>query len=192
MSDVILHVDPASPLIAERERLGLDKFDEMWEGVVHVVPPPSVRHQDAEMRLGQVLLARADALGLLCTNNTGLYAPGRSDNWKVPDIVVARPEQRSERGVEGACVLVVEILSPHDESYQKLPFYAAMGVEQVLIVDPKTFTLDLRVNDAGVLREVVPDDDGTVILSTLDLSLRPVAGEGLDAWWPGGSAEVRI
>jgi Uma2 family endonuclease len=30
----------------------------------------------------------------------------------------------------------VEILSPDDESWQKLPFYAAHDVDEVLIVDP--------------------------------------------------------
>lgn len=27
-------------LLAERARLGHDRFDEMWEGVLHMVPPP--------------------------------------------------------------------------------------------------------------------------------------------------------
>ena len=33
--------------------------------------------------------------------------------------------------------LVVEIVSPYDETWAKLPFYAAHDVEEVLIVDPK-------------------------------------------------------
>jgi Uma2 family endonuclease len=192
MSDVILHVDPASPLIAERERLGLDTFDEMWEGVAHVVPPPSVPHQDAEGELHALLRARARELGLRCTVNTGVFDPDRPDHsFRVPDIVVARPEQRSHRGIEGGAVLVVEILSPRDETYEKLPFYAAQGCEQVLIVHPMTFALQLLVNDGGTLVEVEPDEDGAVTLHTLDLRLCPVPDEGLDAWWPGGSAEVR-
>lgn len=32
--------------------------------------------------------------------------------------------------------LVVEIVSEGDESWQKLPFYASHGVDEVLIVDP--------------------------------------------------------
>ncbi len=32
--------------------------------------------------------------------------------------------------------LVVEILSPGDESWQKLPFYAAHAVDEVLVIDP--------------------------------------------------------
>jgi hypothetical protein len=32
--------------------------------------------------------------------------------------------------------LAVEIISPGDETWQKLPFYATHGVDEVLIVDP--------------------------------------------------------
>jgi Uma2 family endonuclease len=32
--------------------------------------------------------------------------------------------------------LIVEILSPGDETWQKLPFYAAHHVDEILIVDP--------------------------------------------------------
>ena len=35
-------------LIAERRRLGHDRFDEMWEGVLHMVPSPGFGHQDLE------------------------------------------------------------------------------------------------------------------------------------------------
>jgi Uma2 family endonuclease len=35
----------------------------------------------------------------------------------------------------------VEILSPGDESWQKLPFYAAHGVDEILIVDPTERTV---------------------------------------------------
>lgn len=37
---------------------------------------------------------------------------------------------------EPTAPLVVEIVSPDDETWQKLPFYAAHGVDEVLIVDP--------------------------------------------------------
>ncbi len=37
--------------------------------------------------------------------------------------------------------VVVEILSPGDESWQKLPFYAAHHVDEVLLVDPAEHTV---------------------------------------------------
>lgn len=54
-------------------------------------------------------------------------------------------ERRSDalRGVTGRRVvhqplaLVIEIVSPGDETWEKLDFYAAHGVEELLIVDPR-------------------------------------------------------
>jgi len=46
--------------------------------------------------------------------------------------------------------IVVEIISPGDETWQKLPFYAARDVDEVLIVDPteRSVTwLGLRVGE---------------------------------------------
>jgi hypothetical protein len=36
---------------------------------------------------------------------------------------------------------VVEIISPDDESWQKLPFFAAHDVDEVLLVDPAERTV---------------------------------------------------
>jgi len=65
----------------------------------------------------------------------GEFNLGESEHdFRVPDGGLHRP------GAAGVwlstAALVVEILSPGDESWQKLPFYAAHGVDEVLIVDP--------------------------------------------------------
>jgi Uma2 family endonuclease len=196
MRAVLLELDPDPTLgwLAERRRLGLDKIDEMWEGVLHVVPPPSVRHQDAEGELHSLLRARAHELGFRCTVNTGVFDPEAPEmSFRVPDIVVARPDQRTRRGIEGGAVLAVEILSPNDETDDKLPFYAARGVEQLLVVDPRSFRLELyRPGVDGYVR-VEPADDGALTIHTLDLTLRTVPDEGLDVSWPTGrTVEVRL
>jgi Uma2 family endonuclease len=54
-------------------------------------------------------------------------------DFRVPDGALHRP------GATGTwlptAALVVEIASPGDESWEKLPFYAAHNVDEVLIVD---------------------------------------------------------
>lgn len=56
-------------------------------------------------------------------------------DFRVPDSALHRP------GASGVwhptAPLIVEIVSPGDESWEKLPFYAAHGVDEVLIVDPQ-------------------------------------------------------
>ena len=61
-------------------------------------------------------------------------------DFRVPDGGIHRP------GAGGTwlptAALVVEIVSPGDESWEKLPFYAARGVEEALIVDPQQRAVD--------------------------------------------------
>jgi Uma2 family endonuclease len=49
---------------------------------------------------------------------------------------------------------VIEIVSPEDESWQKLPFYAAHAVDEVLIVDPQERSVHWLGLAEGEYREV--------------------------------------
>ncbi len=57
------------------------------------------------------------------------------DDFRVPDGGLHRP------GAEGVwlhtAALAVEIISPGDETWQKLPFFAVHEVYEVLILDPE-------------------------------------------------------
>jgi len=44
---------------------------------------------------------------------------------------------------------VVEILSPRDETWDKLPFYADHRVDELIIVDPATSSIDWRALHDG-------------------------------------------
>jgi Uma2 family endonuclease len=137
MQAVIL--DPPPEVIAERERLGLDHRDEVWEGRYHMVPPSSEEHQRLGTDLLLILAPLAQAQGILYRYETGVFDPdAHPANYCVPDHVAFRPEHRSPRGVEGRGELVVEFRSPGDETYQKLPFYERVGVKEVLVIDRDT------------------------------------------------------
>src|SRR4051794_8224099 len=112
-----VQINPPAALLAERRRLGLDLFDEMWEGVLHMVPAPSFNHQTLEGELLVALMPIAKDLGLLALCEFGLYdpeLPGHT-SFRVPDLTIFRPDAVSDRGVEGAASLAVEIRSPEDE-----------------------------------------------------------------------------
>ena len=70
-----------------------------------------------------------------CLLAMGEFNLGESEHdFRVPDGGLHRP---GAAGVwHATAALVVEILSPGDESLQKLPFYAAHHVDEVLLVDP--------------------------------------------------------
>jgi len=120
-------------LLDRRRQAGVDRLDEVWEGVLHMVPGPNVEHSLISQQLAVLLDAPARRAGLL--PGMGEFNLGESEHdFRVPDGGLHRP------GAAGVwlhtAALVVEILSPGDESRQKLPFYAAHHVDEVLLVDP--------------------------------------------------------
>jgi Uma2 family endonuclease len=135
MSTVVL--DSTAPGLEElkerRRRSGLDRLDEVWEGVLHMVPAPTYEHAVIAQQLAELLGPPARAAGL--EPAMGEFNLGESEHdFRVPDGGLHRP------GASGTwlptAALAVEIVSPDDETWQKLPFYAAHRVDEVLIVDP--------------------------------------------------------
>ena len=132
-----LVMDPApaeiDALIERRRRLGLDHRDEMWEGVYRMNPPPSHEHQVILQQLAVMLDGLAKDAGLEpLVQEFGL---GTSEEFRVPDGGLHRP---GAGGVwHPTAAVVIEIVSPGDDTWQKLPFYAAHRVDELLIVDPR-------------------------------------------------------
>jgi Uma2 family endonuclease len=181
-----LLVDAPEAMLAERRRLGLDGSDEMWNGVLHMVPPAGGRHQRFGARLFVALVPLAEQLGLVPSYETGLFRS--ADDYRVPDQLYYRPESQSERGAEGA-ELVVEIRSPGDETYDKIDFYAAVGVHEMLIVHPDGFRVELLRAVGARLLPVTADAEGGVRSDVL--GTRFTARDGrLHVSWDGGSAEL--
>lgn len=136
-----LVLDPPPPeltaLIAKRRELDLDRFDEVWEGVLHMNPAPHGRHARLQTQLIKLLGPLAETASL-----TDLYGfnLGESDDYRIPDAGLLRPGP--DQLYYPTAALVVEIVSPGDKTYEKLPFYAARHVEEVLIVDPLARTVE--------------------------------------------------
>jgi Uma2 family endonuclease len=119
-------------LLERRRRLELDRHDEVWEGVLHVVPAPSHRHSVLGAQVKALLRAPATAAGLTVTDDFNLGDSKR--NFRVPDGGLHRPGAADMWHPTAA--LVIEIISTGDETWEKLPFYAAHEVDEVLILDP--------------------------------------------------------
>jgi Uma2 family endonuclease len=109
------------------------------------------------------------------------------DDYRVPDQLYARPDQLSDRGAEPAAVVVVEILSPGDETYDKLDWYAAGGVDEVLVVDPESRRAEVFAR-RGSRMVLVESDPGR--LQSLGVDLETVDGPSLRLTWDGGAADV--
>ena len=152
MATVVL--DPATPeleaLRARRRRAGLDRLDEVWEGVLHMVPAPSGGHAMIAQQLAELLGPLARAAGLVPTMHEFNLGESEED-FRVPDGGLHR--EFSDRVWHTTAALVVEIVSPEDETWQKLPFYAAHEVDEVLIVDPNQPSVHWLARSGGEYRE---------------------------------------
>lgn len=183
----MLDVDPA--MLDERRRHGTDRWDEMWEGVLHMAPPPSDRHQHIGTELLLVLGPLAKDRGLVARYETGLFRAGIDNDYRVPDLMFATPAQRAERGIEAGAELIVEIRSPGDETYAKLSWYAHLGVREMLVIDPATLAVELFTGVDGVAAPVSAGAEGVVMSAVLGTSFTTV-GTRLRVRWDGGEAEI--
>lgn len=133
MPTLVLDPQPAwvERLLEERRRSGAGRRDEVWEGVLHVIPPPGVEHERLAHGLHVLLDPHASAANLTVVGTIGI---GTEDDYRVPDIALLRSGYAPQWNHTAA--LIVEIMSPRDDTWEKLPFYAGHQVDEVIIVAP--------------------------------------------------------
>ncbi|MGH9181068.1 MAG: Uma2 family endonuclease, partial [Acidimicrobiales bacterium] len=143
-------------VIERRRALGQDRFDEVWEGVYHMTPGPSGWHAYLEVELIVALRPFARAAGLIASG--GFNLGDGPQNFRVPD---GGYHRRVPTGVWiPTAAIVVEIVSPDDETYAKFDFYAGR-VDEILLVDsPGRAVAAWRVTSTG---EVVPADGSALL-----------------------------
>jgi Uma2 family endonuclease len=175
------HEDAIAPFLEERRRTGGDRWDEVWQAVLHIVPSPTEEHQRLGTKLLVVTDPLAEARGLRAAYELSLFQPGEWEkDYRNPDLVYYRPPV-GPRLVTAE--LVVEILSPGDETYEKLPFYRARGVKEVLVLDPRTRLPELHFADGATAK-------GLVRSAVLGVTFEAVAGPLLRIAWDGGEARI--
>jgi Uma2 family endonuclease len=139
MRAVVVHLTAEE--LAYRRSRGLDRWDEMWEGVLHMTPAPTVEHQRIVDALIIFLAPHltTTARGTLRSSINVFRETTQKAEYRIPDLTFVasgRAHVLHEDGVRsGGPDAVIEIRSPEDETYDKLPFYAALGVREVIVID---------------------------------------------------------
>jgi Uma2 family endonuclease len=166
-----LVLDPPPPelqeLLERRRRSGIDRLDEVWDGVLHVIPAPNHAHARIAQQLAELLGPLARAAGLEATMHEFNLGDSKRD-FRVPDGGLHRPDAAELWHPTAA--LIVEIVSPGDEAWDKLPFYAKHHVDEVLIVDPEKRAVDWLALAGGEYRPV--EHSGLIELGPADLAAR--------------------
>jgi hypothetical protein len=169
MRTVILGERPEEleALIESRRATGADLYDEVWEGDYHMNPAPRIPHAKLGARLAALLAHLAPARGLDVVDAFNIGAP---NDYRIPDLGLLRP---GENGVYAStAAVIVEIVSPDDESWDKIPFYAAHAVDEIVVVDPVERRLVWLALDGDTYQQVshsaVLDIDVADIVARID------------------------
>ena len=163
MKTVVLGPAPQElqALIERRRALGLDGHDEVWNGEYHVAPAASSRHGMVQAAVLALLRDSAADPRLV----VGPFNLGSATDYRVPDGGLLR---KGEGGLYvSTAALVVEVISPDDESYAKLDHYAQHGVAELIYIDPEQHHVQLRRLTALSYRPVER-------LAVVDLTLQQV------------------
>jgi Uma2 family endonuclease len=154
-------------LLERRRELGQDLLDEVWEGVYVMNPAPSEGHADVAQQLAVLLDEPARKAGLV--PRVSIFNLGEPDDYRVPDGGLLRERMNRVRAPTAA--LVIEIVSPDDDTWKKVPFYAKHGVDELLIVDPQTRRVDwLALEPSGEYRPL--ERSGLIELGPAELAQR--------------------
>jgi Uma2 family endonuclease len=154
-------------LLERRKQTGADQWDEMWDGVLHMPPMPINEHQDLEGDLERYLRqhwARPRKAKVYHTVNLASVG-GWPKDYRIPDLLLLTRDRFSinrKLYFEGAPNVVVEIHSPGDEAYEKLPFYAELGVPEVWIVHRDTKEPEVYLLKRGRYKEQPSEAGGRV------------------------------
>ncbi len=168
---------------AQRTACGADRLDEVWEGVYRMAPMPNDEHQDLVTNWTGVLweVISKPRLGQV---RAGVNVSDRSDDWganyRVPDVAVFLTDGKAlNRGAYwlGGPDLVIEIVSPEDQTRDKIDFYARIGVQELLIIDRNPWCVErfcLQGNHLVSEGCIAPDDGMQIDLRTVPLRVRLV------------------
>jgi Uma2 family endonuclease len=179
MSNVPEHV------LEWRRRTGADQWDEMWEGVLHMAPSPNRDHQDFEFDLESWLRRHwAEPNGCRVYHQINVSEPGNwPNNYRIPDLVLLTPSRFDidyNEYFDGGPDAVVEIHSPGDEAYEKLDFYAKVGVREVWIIDRDSKRPQVLELIAGTYQARPSDVNAWVVSHVAGVELRPATNDKLE------------
>jgi len=128
--------------------LGEESWYQLINGELIMSPSPSLRHQIILKKIHRILEEFSETVNAL-----SLFAPIDIyfDNKNVfqPDALLISKDRKhilSERGLEGAPDLIVEILSPSNskyDRYEKREKYHQFGVREYWLVDPSNDSIEV-------------------------------------------------
>ncbi|MCA9189417.1 MAG: Uma2 family endonuclease [Pirellulaceae bacterium] len=169
-------------IIADRVERGIDRYDEVWEGV-YVMPP--MLNDEHQMLVGRLTRILDEIIGdrKLGDVRPGVNISDRLDGWqqnyRVPDVAVFLNITKAVNHDSfwlGGPDFAIEIASPGDQVHDKIPFYSKVATRELLIIDRSPWQLELyRLQSRGKLALVgisTTDDKAGLFSELLAIQIR--------------------
>jgi len=148
---------------------------ELIDGEPYLMASPNIVHQRIVLALGSIIrdfLKGRKCQVFIAPLDVCLYGKGDYDYTVVePDVIVVCDKNKLEKNrCNGAPDMVIEILSPSNDKYDKIKKfykYEHAGVREYWMVDPQNLTVDkcVLVNNRYVVTKY---NEGLVPVSVLD------------------------
>lgn len=152
-------------LIEQRQKRGIDKYDEVWNGIYIVNPLANNPHQGLVLALCTIfsdVVVPPKGGQVLPGANVSDRRAGWEHNFRDPDVVVVLKNGRAIDCIShwlGGPDFLVEVQSPGDQTDEKIPFYSQIRVQELLIVHRDLRHLRLLRHDGQSLVEVGRSDE---------------------------------
>ncbi len=141
-------------------------------------------HQEIVMEFCYALRDARPRLGKV---RPGVNLASSADDWmhnyRVPDVLVFLAGTEAVNHGEfwtGAADFIIEVTSPRDRSYEKIPFYSQIGVREMLILNRQKWVLELFWHDGAELHKIADstiEQPETLPSSVLPLTFRLIPGD---------------
>ncbi len=131
------------------------KHYEIVSGVLYMTPAPPWPHQEIVGRIYRYMADYVESRGLGGAFFAPIDVELASNVVFQPDVAVLFKESRKKlkkRHIVGAPELVIEVVSPGSQTYdrhRKLEAYARAGVPEYWIVDPEASTVEVFVREGS-------------------------------------------
>jgi Uma2 family endonuclease len=172
-------------VLATRRSWGADRADEVWNGVLHMLPPPRKTHQQFEGELETWIRNHWVTRGKGQVYHQIAISPLQehwTQDYRVPDLVLLTPDRfhiDRETYFCGAPTMAVELKSEDDETYEKLDFYADLQIPELWVIDADTCQPELHALAGSSFTPRKADHDGWLQSVATGIQFRAVA-KGLE------------
>jgi len=150
---------------------------EIRDGEMYDMAPTSFEHGDIEIKLGEFLRRHIKDKGYVAVGEVGVLISKKPLKIRAADVVYISKEKSPERPkgiLEIPPDLIIEIISETNTAWEitdKVKDYLLIGVEKILLIEPKTKTAS--VYQKGKKEAILYDDEDEItILQWLTMRLK--------------------